>query len=130
MIFTPNLTWNVIFKFSRPSSGTNYSTSPVTVPKLMLILKVIIGLLLLISQKIIFIFARPSSGTSSVTSSRTSSRTSYRTSPVTVPKLMLILKVIIWFLLLIAHKMSFSYFREPVLETVTVQDLFLFRNLC
>ena len=51
---------------------------------------------------------------------------------------MLILTVIIWFLLLILHKMSFSYFRErvlePVLESVlepdTVQVLLLFLNLC
>ena len=63
---------------------------------------------------------------------------------------MLILKVIILFLLPISHKMSFSYYREPVLvqvlepvlepilepvlepfqEPVTVQDLLLFRNLC
>ena len=51
---------------------------------------------------------------------------------------MLIMKVIIWFLLLILHKMAFSYFREtvlkpvlePVLEPVAVQFLLLFRNLC
>ena len=85
LIFTPNLTYNVFFKLSRPSSGTSYSTSPVT-----------------------------------------------------VSKLMLILTVIIWFLLQILHKMSFSYFRErvvepvleSVLEPVIVQVLLLFLNLC
>ena len=59
LIFTHNLTYNVIFIFSRKSSGTSsgissgtsYSTSPVTVSKLMLILNVIIWFLLLISEK-------------------------------------------------------------------------------
>ena len=35
-----------------------------------------------------------------------------------------------WFILLISHKMSLSYFHELVLEPVTVQDLLLCRNLC
>ena len=128
LIFPPNLIQNVII-FSRSSSGTSYRTSPVTVPKLMLILKVIWYLLLISHKNVFFKFSRPSSGIS------------YRTIPVTVTKRMLIWKVIIWFLLLILLKMS-SYFREaivepdlepvqePVLEPVTVQVPLLFRNLC
>ena len=133
LIFTPNLTQNVII-LSRSCSGTSYPTSPVTVPKLMLSLKVIIWFLLLIWHKVSYhIFANhfwnqlpfkscycsetninlegnyliftPIFTQNVIIFSRSSSGTSYPTSPVTVPKLMLILKVIIWFLLLIWHKM-------------------------
>ena len=97
IIFIPNLTLNGIFIFSRTSSGISSGTSSGTSSGIS-------------SGTSSGTSSGISSGNSSWTSSGTSSGTSYSTRPVTVSKVMLILKVIIWFLLLILHKISYHIF--------------------